>query len=292
MSVHLAAAILVVLSADPVQKPERYARPEMLLEAGELVRPAATRQLRILDTRPREKYAAGHIPGAVWVDQATWSKAFAVAPDALAWSKRLGILGIDTSTSVVIYDDNSAKDAARVWWILRYWGLRDVRLLNGGWKAWQDSGKTVTEDVPRVPAAQPRLVPQAGRLATKGQLLEELKRKEWQIIDARSEGEFCGTEKTAQRNGAIPGAIHQEWSDVIDRKTQRFKNPSQLAALLRANHIDPDRPTVTYCQSGGRASVAAFALELMGVKEVRNYYRSWAEWGNAEDTPVVQPQKK
>jgi thiosulfate/3-mercaptopyruvate sulfurtransferase len=92
--------------------------------------------------------------------------------------------------------------------------------------------------------------------------------------------------KLAKRGGAIPGAKHLEWSDLLDKKTQRFKSPAALSRLFKQAGIDPKKPAVTYCQSGGRASVMAFALELMGAKGVQNYYPGWAEWGNAADTPV------
>jgi len=97
---------------------------------------------------------------------------------------------------------------------------------------------------------------------------------------------------TAKRNGAIPGAIHKEWTEVIDKKTQRFKSPEELSKLFEEAGIDLNKSSVTYCQSGGRAAVMAFALELMGGKSVRDYYRSWSEWGNAEDTPIERPRGK
>ena len=90
----------------------------------------------------------------------------------------------------------------------------------------------------------------------------------------------------------MPGAKHLEWSDTLDKKTGRFKTAAELRRLFRDAGIDPSRPAVTYCQSGGRASVTAFALELMGAKHVGNYYKSWSEWGNADDTPVAKPGKK
>ena len=102
----------------------------------------------------------------------------------------------------------------------------------------------------------------------------------------------CTDLKKAERGGSIPGATHLEWSDVLDPKTRRFKTPATLAKLFKDAGVNLGRPQVTYCQSGGRAAVLAFALELMGAREVRNYYRSWSEWGNAADTPVVTPKKK
>src|SRR5581483_1291965 len=122
-----------------------YPRTDMLVEASDLRQPDVAARYRILDSRARQKYDAGHIPTAAWVDHAAWSKAFGAGQDHQAWAQRIGALGIDTDTPVVIYDDASSKDAARIWWILRYWGIQDVRLLNGGWPAWQASkGKVAT----------------------------------------------------------------------------------------------------------------------------------------------------
>jgi thiosulfate/3-mercaptopyruvate sulfurtransferase len=142
----------------------------------------------------------------------------------------------------------------------------------------------------QIAAVEPKLAPQKDRLATRAYVTERLGGKA-QIVDARSTEEYCGTAETAKRGGAIPGAVHLEWSDTVD-KTGRFKSAAELAKLMQETGIDPAKPSITYCQSGGRAAVLAFALELMGGKDVRNYYRSWAEWGNAEDTPIVKPKPK
>src|SRR5439155_7773447 len=185
------------------------------------------------------------------------------------------------------------REAARAWWILRYWGVKDVRILNGGWQAWLD-GKypTTKESELLLTPTTPKLQPAEKRLATKNQIKDSLKDYTWQIIDARSEAEYCGDTKLAKRGGAIPGAVHLEWKDVLEPKTKKFKSAAELEQVFKKAGIDLTKPAVTHCQSGGRSSVMVFAMELMGAAEVRNYYLSWAEWGNAEDTPVVTPKKK
>jgi thiosulfate/3-mercaptopyruvate sulfurtransferase len=278
----LLATLLTTFGADA----KDYPKAELLAEAADLAESA-----RVLDARPRAKYEFGHIPNAVWVDYAEWSKVFDNGKDPEPWAKRIGALGIKIDTPVVIYDDANSKDAARIWWILRFWGVKDVRLLNGGWYAWKESGgKTVTEE-PKVELTTPKLKAQDDRLATKDQVLQTLKEKSFQIIDARTEGEFCGEVKSAKKAGAIPEARQLEWSDLIDAKTQRFKPAAELSKLFADRGIKLDQPVTTYCQSGGRASVMAFGLELMGADKVRNYYKSWAEWGNDENTPIVIPAK-
>jgi thiosulfate/3-mercaptopyruvate sulfurtransferase len=269
--------------------PAAYPNARLLLDPAELAKAPAA--YRVLDVRGKNLYDKGHAPGAVWVDAAAWGRAFNAEPDAAAWAKRLGAAGIDPAAPVVVCGDERVNETARIWWILKYWGCKDVRLLNGGWAAYVAAGGPVsTEPVTPTPTAV-TLAPAAGRLATKGQLLEALKGTPPQLVDTRSTGEFCGEAETAKRNGAIPGAVHLEWTETLDPKTKRFKSADELAALFRERHIDVDRPAVTYCQSGGRAAVVAFALELMGGKQVGNYYRSWSEWGNDPTTPIVKPPK-
>jgi thiosulfate/3-mercaptopyruvate sulfurtransferase len=287
LALSLSAALLAPAAAP---RAEGYAKPELLIEAADLPRFATEGSVRILDCRGKGKYLDGHVPGARWLDAITWMRTFGEGADREAWAKRIGDLGIDTGTKVVVYDDSRAKDAARMWWILRYWGVKDVRLLNGGWAAWQATDGPVDRTKVRPTPVEAKLTPQPGRLATRAQVAALLGGKA-QIVDARSADEFCGIADTAKRNGAIPGAVHLEWSETVDRRG-RFKSAAELSKLFQDAGIDPTRPAVTYCQSGGRAAVMAFALELMGGKDVRNYYRSWNEWGNAEDAPVVKPKPK
>ncbi len=274
-------------------KEPAYARPELLMEPADLAKPATAKKFVILDARGRSSYQAGHIPGALHIPAGAWETAFGEGIDRLGWSKRIGGLGIDADTRVVIYDASRNKDAARMWWILRYWGIKDVRLLNGGWDGWLAAGgKTEKgQNAPRL--ANIELKATRDRIATRSSLLQGITTgKAGQIVDARSKQEFCGEVRSARRGGAIPGAKHLEWSATLDPKTGRFKSPAELGKLLEEAGIDPTKPATTYCQSGGRASVMAFVLELMGGKPARNYYRSWAEWGNDDETPIVTPKKK
>jgi thiosulfate/3-mercaptopyruvate sulfurtransferase len=291
----VALTLLLAVPADELTK--TYPRADLLVEPTDLAKLAEKADVRVLDARPRDAYKEGHVPGAAWVDHAAWSSEFAKEQDIDKWHENLKKLGIHPKTQIIIYDDNLSKDAARIWWILRYWGIKDVRLVNGGWKAWLASGGKPTKDETEKDLSPSRKEEwrdspvEKQRLATKDELLKLLQDKPPQLIDARSIGEYCGTQETAKHNGAIPGAVHLEWSDLLDKKTGRFKSADELTKLFKDAGIDPAKPAVTYCQSGGRASVMAFGLELMGGKEVRNYYRSWAEWGNDDATPIVKPKK-
>jgi thiosulfate/3-mercaptopyruvate sulfurtransferase len=269
----------------------RYPRAELLIEPAELLKPAVAARFRIVDTRPRTQYLDGHLPHAVNVDHALWSKTFQSKPDVATWRTLIAKIQAPRNKAIVVYDDDLTR-AARVWWILRYWGFADVRLLNGGSSGWRSADGPMhkgDENLKPLTTIDIEAVPT--RLATKDLVLEALKKKAMQIIDTRSEKEYCGQTKLAKRGGAIPLAKHLEWKQVLDPKTKRFKRPSELTKLFRDAGIRVDQPATTYCQSGGRAAVMAFTLELMGARDVRNYYRSWMEWGNSEDTPVEVPDR-
>jgi thiosulfate/3-mercaptopyruvate sulfurtransferase len=271
---------------------DNYPRTDLLVEPAQLGKTDS--QFVILDARDRAKYDQGHIPNAHWVDHATWTKSFEDGKDAAGWSRKFSELGIADHSKIIVYDDDWNKEAARIWWISKFWGVADVRLLNGGWKAWNASSLPVQKENPP-PATATKFVAksQADRLATKQKLLDSLKDKNLQIVDARSEGEFCGTERmNNKRAGSIPGAKHLEWTDLLDKESQRFKPPDEIHRLFEEAGIGLQTPTATHCQSGGRASVMAFGLELMGAKDVSNYYRSWKEWGNSVDTPIVPGKPK
>jgi thiosulfate/3-mercaptopyruvate sulfurtransferase len=281
--------IMVLVASLSQGGQDSYPRPDLLIEPVSLSRPQVARQFVILDARDQKSFNVGRIPQARWVDAAAWATTFSDGKDSEGWGKSIGQLGIEPNSKVVIYDAVSTKDAARIWWILRYWGVKDVRLLNGGWKGWQSAMLPVEKNKPRPPTtANFAAVPLAKRLVTKQQLLSALKNNPLQIVDARSEKEFCGLDPMEnKRAGAIPGAKHLEWSDLIHKETQRFKSPAELRKLFREAGIDLTKSTAAHCQSGGRASVMVFGMELMGADDVGNYYASWAEWGNAEDTPIV-----
>jgi thiosulfate/3-mercaptopyruvate sulfurtransferase len=290
----LLTSAVVLWSGTLLAAPEKgYAHPEFLLEPAELARPEVAKQFVILDAGNEEQHKKAHIPGALWIDHAAWKAAFGDGQDAEGWSARIGELGIRPGSKVVVYDDLGFKNAGRIWWILRYWGVKDVRLLNGGWKAWTAGGYPTTGEPTPAPApAEFKAKPRPARLATLQQMLRAVGGNPWQIVDARTEGEYCGVESHGNKKaGAIPGAKNLDWTNLVDPETGRFKSADELRRLFDRAGIDLTRPTATYCQSGGRASVMAFGLELMGARNVRNYYQSWAEWGNSEATPVMVPKK-
>ena len=145
----LAIGLVYILFAPAIGAAEStdYPRPHLLIQPQELARFSGDSGLVILDIRSAEAFAAGHVPGAQRVDHSVWKQAFGDGQDARRWSQMIGDLGITRETPVVIYDDNSSKNAARIWWILKYWGVEDARLLNGGWTGWKSGNHPVSTDV-------------------------------------------------------------------------------------------------------------------------------------------------
>lgn len=266
-----------------------------LISAQDLARKLAaneTDNLVLLDTRPKEAIEAGHIRRAISADLSSWAAASIDEDQTLKWSERLGALGIDADTTVVVVDETVTAPVARAWWLLRHWGVEKAFVLDGGMKAWKaevgeseiEKGETASPIAKEFKAKEDR-----SGLATRQDTLAAIRSKDVQILDVRSYGEFCGADILKnKRSGAIPGAVNLEWKQFVHAETGKLKSDKEIQSLLKDVGIDPSKPILTHCQSGGRASVAILALELIGAKQPRNYYAGWADWNAAEDTPVEQ----
>jgi thiosulfate/3-mercaptopyruvate sulfurtransferase len=268
--------------------PARGDSPALLVSFDELQKRLDDPNLRLLDARPRADYEKGHIPGAVWVD-AKAAQALAARPRGLtdrgAWQAWVAPLGIGPKTEVLIYDGNRQLDPARLWGLLRYLGVEKVGLLDGNFPLWQKENRPVATDVASIEPQPFKVTLRSGRYATRGDVLAAIKQGKARVIDARSEAEYIGENKSAKRGGHIPAACRLEWSDLVD-KDGRFLDEKALRAKLDTLGVKPGEPVITHCQGGGRASVDAFVLERLGFP-TRNYYVGWSDWGNADDTPVA-----
>lgn len=246
----------------------------------------------VLDCRDEGEVRAARIPGAVRVDVRAWREA-SRRPEGLVdeagWSARIGALGITAGRPVVVYDAQASYRAATIRWLLRYWGVRDVRLLNGGWPAWRAAGLPVTTDPPVVPRPAPfRARPDSRVLATKQEILRALAGGEVQVLDVRSPAEYTGKTVNTARGGHIPGAINIDWKQFVHTDgDQRFAEAARVRDLLTEAGIDPHRPVIVHCRTGARSSVAFAALEAAGVPGVENYYLSFAEWSRDPRCPVT-----
>lgn len=246
----------------------------------------------LLDVRPTEEFAVGHLPGAMHLD--LWGLSLIDTSEAplRAFMWMIGHLfslrGVTPDRPVVVYEQDSGMRAARAFWFLEYLGHPDVRVLDGGLKAWKAAGLPVTTDVAAPVPSEWHGTPDAAKLATWQHVKERLGDPATTIIDTRSDAEYYGEAVRARRGGAIPGAVHLEWKNNL-AADGRFKSEAELRSMYEAAGVTPDREVVTYCQGGYRAAHAYLALRTLGFPRVRNYTGSWKEWGDRDDLPLERP---
>jgi thiosulfate/3-mercaptopyruvate sulfurtransferase len=256
------------------QQPITYF-PGTLVDAAEISRPELADHLRVLDVRPWEKYMQRHVPGAVSVNVDDWIKAFTVGHPVLEWEKRIGELGIDLETTVVLCDDGSGKDAASLWSILRYWGIRDVRVLNGGWPAWLFAGAPQDDTETIAAPRSVKLERNAARVISRDELVELLKTSDEQIVEALSPEESSGGRRTRSGERDLGKLRRLGWVEVIDWRNSTFIGAADLKLLFRSADIDPDRPILVYGDSLEQAAMLSFTLEAVGAKKVSISFRGW-----------------
>jgi thiosulfate/3-mercaptopyruvate sulfurtransferase len=270
-----------------------YANPQLLTTPQEL-RAALQQDAKplLLDVRPAEEFASGHIPTAIHLD--LWGVSLIDTDPgplkAFMWmiDHVLNLRGVEASRPVVVYDEQSGLRAARVFWFLEYLGQTSVRLLDGGFGAWARAGLPVTRDADPPAKSTWSGTPQERAIATWRDVKERLGRADVAIVDTRTDGEYLGTTVRARRGGAIPGAVHVEWTRNLG-PDGAFKPASELRSMYEGAGVTSDKEVITYCQGGYRAAHAYLALRLLGYPRVRNYTGSWKEWGDREDLPIERP---
>jgi len=243
----------------------------------------------VIDLRPPEDFAGGHIPGAVHLD--LWGVSLIdtdPAPlKAFMWmiDHLFNLRGVDASTPVVVYDEQSGLRAARAFWFLEYFGHPRVQVLDGGFGAWTRAKMPVTRDAAAPPTSTWTGTPQPATIATWRDVKERLGDAGTVILDTRTDGEYHGTTVRARRGGAIPGAVHVEWTRNLG-PDGAFKPADELQEIYERSGVTPDKEVITYCQGGYRAAHGYLALRLLGYPRVRNYTGSWKEWGDREELPI------
>ncbi|MBM3943124.1 MAG: sulfurtransferase [SAR202 cluster bacterium] len=228
-----------------------FAHPEYLVDAAWVETHKADPNLVIVDCDVEPAYNRGHIPGAVLVpdnyekDPDT-GRIHIMPPDKFAAMSQG--LGIGDQTLVVAYDNSQSLYAARLWWALNYYGHTSVKVLDGGWRRWVSEGRQVSFARPNsvgsvkfTPKANASIITKTDELKTNCRLSDVV------VWDVRSAGEYDGSNSRGnKRVGHVPGAVHLEWLNVMDRDTHRFKPAADIQRMLTQKGITPEKRVYTY----------------------------------------------
>ena len=274
-----------------------YAHPEVLVDTKWVEEHKNDPKVRIaeVDYDPSANYALGHIPGSVLLD---WKVDINDPLTRNVLSKEaaeslMQRVGVSNDTILILYGDFNNWFAAFAFWVLKYYGVKDVRLMNGGRKKWLEEDRALTKDTPSYPkgdfkASGPDTKIRVFLDYVKSTLGSKV------LVDVRSPKEFTGEilappeypTEHAQRGGHIPGAVNIPWAQAVN-EDGTFKSTEELKKLYESKGVTPDREVIAYCRIGERSSHSWFVLKyLLGYPDVKNYDGSWTEWGNMINNPI------
>jgi thiosulfate/3-mercaptopyruvate sulfurtransferase len=279
-----------------------YAHPEVLVETqwvADNLKDSEKVRIAEVDYDPRSNYSLGHIPGAVLFD---WKQDINDPVSRNVLSKQacqdlLQRAGLNDDTTLILYGDFNNWFAAFAFWVFKYYGYKDVRLMNGGRKKWLIEDRDVNKDIPQYSTGnfKASLADNSIRVFL-NYVKESLEKGERvAMVDVRGPKEFTGEilappeypTEHAQRGGHIPGAKNIPWSQAVNDHDGTFKSVNELKKLYESKAISPEKEVIAYCRIGERSSHTWFVLKyLLGYPNVKNYDGSWTEWGNMIDNPI------
>lgn len=288
MLASLMVAAPLLAAAQPAAS--RFARPDLIVDTAWLAANLGTADLVVIDMRPRG-YEDGHIPGALWLDNNTIRNPKApptFLPSPEEFAEHMATRSISNRTRVIVYDERGGLYAARLWFMLNYYGHSNVALLDGGWPKWVAEGRTT--DNAQIKPARATFVAKRGAIgvATADDVKKAINSRV-RLIDARTQNEIDGKDlRGIKRGGFIESSIPVYWEDLLDARSRAVKPPAEVERIWRDKGVKKNDQVIVYCQVGMRASYDLWTLALLGhdLSKLRNYYGAWEEWGNRDDTPI------
>jgi thiosulfate/3-mercaptopyruvate sulfurtransferase len=274
-----------------------YANPDVLVPTDWVDQHGGDEGVAIVEVdEDQSAYEKGHIPGAISID---WENELHEVPRREFISSEqladlLGRKGISSSDTIVLYSGNNNWFAAYAYWLFKYRGVQNVKLLDGGRKKWELESRSLVQDAPDRPATTFQIGSEQPQLRIfRDEVLQRVG-GDGAWVDVRSPEEYRGEllapphlpQEQAQVPGHIPGAANITWSKTV-REDGTFKSADELKGLYESEGITPDKDVVAYCRIGERSSHSWFVLkELLGFERVRNYDGSWTEYGSLVGAPV------
>ena len=288
----LSSAVLASCNSDAGETAEVAFATDVLVDTEWIEAHAADPSLRVLEVGGNANaFGEGHLPGAVFLSMRSLSN-----PDdpiggqiatAAQVSAALSNVGLGRDQTVVLYDRRNNLQAARAYWVLKYYQHADVRIYNGGTPKWTEDGQMMSTVMVEYEPSDYQAGPPDPEIRTTWQYVVDHTDDPATIFcDTRGPEEHLGRDVRAERGGHIPGSINVEWTAAVNANGT-FKSSEELAALYGGAGFTPDKQIITYCQSGVRGAHTWFVLsELLGYPSVRNYDGSWVEYGNNPESPV------
>ncbi len=265
-----------------------------LVEAKDLKAIINLEHIKVLDFRKKEVYSKEHIVGAlnIWrtdIEDASYPYKGIMASKTQI-EALFGKLGIKTSDTLIVYDDNGLCEASRLWWILQNYDFMNIKMLHGGISEWKSNHGQVTTKIPEVNQSVFKLTknPKMQYYASKEQVRDVLK-SNVVLLDTRTIDEFTGKQqkKGAAKGGRLPNSMHIDWTEAVNYNgNQRFKPIEDLEIIYSKLNINKKDSIILYCHSGVRSAHTTFVLtQLLGYQNVKNYDGSWTEWSYFNDLP-------
>jgi thiosulfate/3-mercaptopyruvate sulfurtransferase len=277
--------------------------PQLLVSTEWLAAHLNAPDVRILDASwhmpgsardARAEFEAAHIPGARFFDideiSDEQSSLPHMAPPVEKFVSRMRGLGIGDGHRVVVYDTHGLFSAARVWWLFRLFGKRDVAVLDGGLPKWRAEGRPVEDGVPILRDRHFTARRDASLVRDVTQVAATAKLGDAQIVDARSAARFRGEApepRPGLRSGHIPGSKNLPYGELLS-PDGTMKDVPELRGAFEAAGVDVTKPAITTCGSGISAAILSLALERLGNRSHALYDGYWAEWGAYPDLKVEQ----
>ncbi|MFI5266689.1 MAG: sulfurtransferase [Chloroflexota bacterium] len=262
-----------------------------LIGIDDLAAAAPDISIRIVDTRwklgspaaGRQRFEAGHIPGAIHLDM---DRDLAAAPGeggrhplpaASDFAETMSCAGVDAGTTVVAYDDGDGLGAARLWWLLRHFGHQAAVVLDGGFRAWQAAAEPIEAGSGQAPRRQFEAHPRADDVMDAETVQAAVQSGEAHLLDARAPERWRGeVEPVDSAPGRIPGSLNAPASANL--RNSRFRPATELRTHYESLGVLDGKPIVASCGSGISACVDLLGLELAGIQGAKLYPGSYSGW--------------